>query len=126
VVASEEHQVGVVVIDPERGSSSVFRISQLDASQAILVPLEVAERVIEHGRANLLRTPEIEFRAAYRLRADRKAALVRQKDGSRWHAQHQTINRCRPERQIRMSTAPIGTRDPANVCGPSLYPKSAV
>jgi hypothetical protein len=76
-VTSEEHQVGVALIDPERDLPSVIRITQLDASQAILVPLEVAERVIEHCRANLFRTLEIEFRAAYRLRADRKAALVR-------------------------------------------------
>jgi len=99
----EEYQVGVARIDPEQDLSSVIRISQLDASQAILVPLEAAERLIEKSRANPLRGLEIEFWAVYGLRVDRRAALVGQEDSSPWHAQHQTINRCRPGHQIRMS-----------------------
>src|SRR5262245_8957841 len=79
--------------------------------------------MIERRRADRLRMPEIVFRAEDGLRADRKAALVRPKDGSPGHAQHQTVDRCRPERQIRMSTAPIGTWVPTNVGGPTPYPE---
>src|SRR5262249_59608364 len=52
-VTSEEHQVGMALVDPERDVCSVNRIPKFDASKAILVPLEVGERVVERRRADL-------------------------------------------------------------------------
>src|SRR5262249_45706332 len=46
-VAAEQHQVGGILIDPERDLCSAIRISELDTSEGILVPLEVGKRVVE-------------------------------------------------------------------------------
>ena len=107
----EEHQIGVALVDPERDPSSVVRISELDTSEAILVPFEVGECVVERRRADLPRLPEIVFRVLHGFRADRKAALVGPQDSSPGHAQHQTIDRLRSrrsgtdERRSRRDTA---------------------
>jgi hypothetical protein len=116
-IAAEEHQVGVALVDPERDPSPVVGISKFDTSEAILVSLEVGERVVERRRADPPRLPEIVFRVLHGFRADRKAALVGPQDGSPGHAQHQTIDGCGPEGQIRMSAAPVGTRVRADVRG---------
>jgi hypothetical protein len=88
--------------DTFRDPSSVVRISEHDTSEAILVPLEIGERVVERRRADPPRLPEIVFRVLHSFRADRKAALVGSQDGSPGHAQHQTIDGCGPEGQVRM------------------------
>src|SRR5207245_6389447 len=77
-------------------------------------------------RADPPRLPEIEFRVLHGFRADRKAALVRSQDGSPGHAQHQTIDGCGPEGQVRMSAAPVGTRVRADAPGRCPHPESAV
>jgi hypothetical protein len=92
-VAAEEHQVGVALVAPGRDPSSVVRISEHDTSEAILVPLEIGERVVERFRANPPRLPEIVFRVLHGFRADRKAALVGSQDGSRGDAQHRSLPR---------------------------------
>src|ERR1700731_1395477 len=64
-VAAEKHQVGVALVDPERDPSSVVRISELDTSEAILVPVEIGECVVERRRADPPRLPEIIFRVLH-------------------------------------------------------------
>jgi hypothetical protein len=75
-VASEEHQIGVALVDPERDFCSVIRIAKRDTSEAIPVPLKIRERVVERCRADCPRSPEIIFRILYGFCADRKAAPV--------------------------------------------------
>src|ERR1700738_5630836 len=48
-VATEEHQVGVALVDPERDPSSVVRSSAHDTSEAIRVALEIGACVVERG-----------------------------------------------------------------------------
>ena len=38
-IASEEHEIGVALVDPERDLRSVLRIAKRDASEAIRIPL---------------------------------------------------------------------------------------
>src|SRR5215471_13238173 len=97
-VAAKEHQVGVALVDPERDFSSVVRISELHTSDAVLVPLEVGERLVEPCRADLSRLLKIVFRMLHGFRANRKSALVGPQDGSPGYAQNQTINGWCPER----------------------------
>src|SRR5947209_3528241 len=58
-VAGEEHQIGVALVDPEADPCPPIRIPKLDTSKAILVPLEVGERVVERCAADLPWLPEI-------------------------------------------------------------------
>src|SRR5215471_21317783 len=105
-VAAKEHQVGVALVDPERDFSSVVQISELHTSEALLVPLEIGERMVEPRRADPSRHLKIVFRVLHGFRADRKAALVGPQDGSPGYAQNQTIDSCGPERQVRISWNP--------------------
>src|ERR1700688_2166209 len=86
-VAAKEHQEGVALVDPERDPSSVVRVPEFDTSEAILVPLEVGERVVERRRTDPPRLPEIVCRILHGFSADRKAALVGPQDGSPWLSQ---------------------------------------
>src|ERR1700730_14508282 len=125
-VAREEHQIAVALVDPEREAGSVVRIPELDTSEAILVPYEVGECVVERRRADLPRLPEIVFRVLHGFPADRKAALVGPQDASRGRAHHQTIDSCGPGGEIRMSAAPVGTRVCADIRGRCPHPEAAV
>src|SRR5262245_25222290 len=125
-VAAKEHQVGVALVDPERDFSSMVRISELHTSEAVLVPLEVGERMVEPYRADRSGLLKIVFRVLHSFRADRKAALVGPQDGSPGYAQNQTIDSCGPERQVRMSATSVGTRVRADVPGRCPHPESAV
>src|SRR5262249_42329061 len=109
-VAAKEHQVGVALVDPERGFSSVAQISELHTSEALLVAPEIGERMVEPCRADLSRLLKIVFRMFHGFRANRKAALVGPQDSSPGYAQNQIIDSCGPERQVRMSTACVRTR----------------
>src|SRR5262249_24916450 len=124
--AAKERQVGVALVDPQRDFSSVFRISELHTSEALLVTLEMGERMVEPCRADLSGLLKIVFRMLHGFRADRQPALVEPQDGSPGYAQNQTIDSCGPERQVRMSAASVGTRVPAEVPGRCPHPKSAV
>jgi hypothetical protein len=68
-VAAKEHQVGVALVDPERDVRSVVRISELHTSEAVLVPLEVGERVVEPCRADPSRLLKIVFRVLHAVSA---------------------------------------------------------
>src|ERR1700693_5198423 len=61
-VGAKEHQGGVALVDPERAPSPVIRILEPAPSKAFLAPREVGERVVEGGRADPPRVPEIVFR----------------------------------------------------------------
>src|ERR1700731_4170588 len=61
-VATEEHQVGVALVDPERAPSPGVRIWEHYTSEAIPSPLEIGECVVGRGGADLPRLPEIVFR----------------------------------------------------------------
>src|SRR6516162_11233858 len=82
-VASEEHQIGVALVDPERDLCSVIRIAKCDTSEAIPIPLQVRERVVERCRTDWPRLTEIIFRVFHGCRADRKATPVGPQHGSR-------------------------------------------
>src|SRR6516164_7989892 len=125
-VAAEQHQVGVILIDPERDLCSAIRISELYTSEGILVPLEVGKRVVKLCRADRPRLPEIVFGVLHRLRGNRKAALVGLQHGSRGCVQNQTIDDGGPQGQVRVSTTPIRTRGRTDVRGRCPYPKSVV
>src|SRR5262249_20110259 len=125
-VAAKEHQVGVALVDPERDFSSVVRISELHTSEAVLVPLEGGERMVEPCRADPSRFLKIVFRVLRGFRANRKAAPVEPQDGSPGYAQNQTIDGCGPERQVWMSAASVGARVRAEVPGRCPHPESAV
>ena len=45
-VATENHQVRVALVDPERDLHSAVRISELHTSEAILIALKVGERMV--------------------------------------------------------------------------------
>src|SRR5262249_5575648 len=111
------HQIRVALVHPERDLSSVLRITELHMGEAILVPLKVGERMVEHCRADWPRLPEIVFGVFHGYHADRKAALIGPQDCSPRYAQHQTIDSCGPKRQVRMSAAPKGTGLRAEVGG---------
>src|SRR5215218_2128086 len=50
-VAGEEHQIAVGLIDPER-QPAALGIAERDASQAVVVALEVSEGVVQPRRAD--------------------------------------------------------------------------
>ena len=81
-VAAEEHQVGVALVDPERYLSSVVRISELNTSEAIMIPLKVGKGMVERCRADRPRFPEIVFRVLHGFHAGRKTAFVGSQDSS--------------------------------------------
>jgi len=93
---------------------------------ALLIPLEIGERLVEPRRADPSRRLKIVFSVLHGFRADRKAALVGPQDSSRGYAQNQIIDSCGPERQVRMSAASVGTRVRAEVPGRCPHPESAV
>jgi hypothetical protein len=78
----------------------VFQISERHTSEALLVPFEIGERMVEPRRANPSRCLKIVFRVLHGFRADRKAALVGPQDGSPGYAQNQAIDSRSPERQV--------------------------
>ena len=51
-VSTKEHQIRIAVINPEQDLKSAVRILELHASDSILVPLKVGERMVEHGRTD--------------------------------------------------------------------------
>jgi DNA invertase Pin-like site-specific DNA recombinase len=116
-VAAEKHQVRAAPVDPERDLSPVVRISEFNTSEAILIPLKVGERMVQRCRADPPRLLKIVLRALHGLCTEREATLVGPQDGSRRYAQHQMIDSCGPERQVRMSTTPVGTWVGAKVGG---------
>ena len=59
------------------------RVSQLDASSAVLTALEVGEGVVQHGRADRPRPAEVVVGPLDREASDRDAALVRAQHGVR-------------------------------------------
>src|SRR6516165_9370673 len=97
-VASENHEVRITLVDPERDLRSAVRISELHTSEAILIALKVGERVVEPCRANPPWLLKIVFRALHGLRSDGKPALVGSQDGSPRDTQHQVIDRSGPKR----------------------------
>lgn len=96
-VATEEHQITVALVHPERDLSVVVRISEHHARQTILISLEVGERMVERCRADRSGFPKIIRRAFRGFRADRKTAFVGLQDSSRRYAQYQRINICSSE-----------------------------
>src|SRR5262249_57638756 len=116
-VATEEHQIGVALVDPERDLCSVLRVPKFDASKAVRAPLQVGERVVERCRADAPRYPEIILSVLHGFRARRQAAFVRPQHGTRWDAQDQPIDGRGAEGQVRMSAASVGTSFRADVRG---------
>src|SRR5215510_4118283 len=51
-VTAEDHQIGVILIDPERDPCSLIWIPQLDPCHAVRVPIEIGEGMVERDRAN--------------------------------------------------------------------------
>src|SRR6516164_6886427 len=97
-VATENHQVWVTLVDPERDLHSAIRISELHTSEAILIALKVGERMVEPRRADPPRLLKIVLRALHDFRSDRKPALVGSEDGSPRNTQRQAIDRFGPKR----------------------------
>jgi hypothetical protein len=108
-VAGEDHQVGVALVDPEAGPCSAIQIPKFDTSKAILVPLEVGERVVERCLADPPWLSEIVLCVLDAFRARRQAALVTAQDSPRGYAQSQRIDGQGTKGQVRMSSAPEGT-----------------
>src|SRR5215471_8450480 len=123
-VAAEEHQVGVVLVDPEGDFRFAVRIAELHARVAIRIPFEVGKRVVERYRADPSRLTKIVFGPLHGLAPDRKAALVGSQDRSPGRLQSQTVDRWGPEGQIWMSAASIGTSVRAEVRGRRLHPEA--
>ena len=65
-VATENHEVRVALVDPERDLHSAVRISKLHTSEAILIALKVSERMVEPRRADPPRLLKIVLGAAPR------------------------------------------------------------
>src|SRR5262249_28626571 len=51
-VTCKQHQVWVALVDPERETAPADGIPEPDASEAVLIPFEVGEGVVEFGRGN--------------------------------------------------------------------------
>ena len=68
----------------------MVRISELNTSEAIMIPLKVGEGMVERCRADRPRFPEIVFRVLHGFHAGRKTTFVGPQDGSRRYAQNQT------------------------------------
>jgi hypothetical protein len=75
-VATENHEVRIALVDPERDLHSAIRISELYTSEAILTALEVGERMVEPRRVDPPRLLKIVLRALHEVRSDGKPALV--------------------------------------------------
>ena len=56
--------------------------TEIHTSEALLVPLEIGERMVEPCRADPSGRLKIVFRVLHGFRADRKPALVGPQDGS--------------------------------------------
>ena len=76
-VAGEEHQVVVALVDPQRQPRRRSRVAELDAREAVVVTLEVGERVVELRRADRPR------RGGSRRPCPRRARAVGQPRSSR-------------------------------------------
>jgi hypothetical protein len=97
-VATENHQVPITLVDPERDLRSAVRISELYTSQAIWITLKVGERMIEPRRADPPRLLKIVLRALHRSSSDGKPALVGLQNGSPRDTQRQIIDGFDPKR----------------------------
>ena len=75
-IAREHHHVRILLVDPERELAAPVRVSQLDASSAVLVAPEVGEGMVQDGRADRPRLAEVVVRALDRDASNRDAALV--------------------------------------------------
>src|SRR6516225_4560988 len=91
-VATENHEVRIALVDPERDLHSAVRVSELHTSEAILIALKVGERMVEPRQADPPRLLKIVLRALHAIRSDGKPALVRLQDGSPGNTQHQVID----------------------------------
>ena len=112
----------------QRDAGSVVRINGQPsaASEAILVPYEVGECVVERRRADLPRLPEIVFRILHGFPADRKAALVGPQDASTGMRNIRRSTGGVPTMRYGCSAAPVGTRVCADIRGRCPHPKAAV
>jgi hypothetical protein len=96
-VAAEEHQVGVAPVDPERYLSFVIRISELKASEAILVSLKVGEGMVECCQADRPRFPK-SYSVSPRLSCRSEDLVRRIARQFAQIAQNQSIDSCCSER----------------------------
>ena len=100
-------QVAVALVHPERERRHGRRVVQLDAREAVGVAFEVGVRVVE------LRSRRSPGQRGSRTRcprpapSDREAALVGDEDVRR-HAQAESVDRRRSERQVRVLPASVG------------------
>src|SRR5262249_16139991 len=92
-VATENHQVRLALVDPERDLHSAVRISELHTSEAIVIALKVGERMVEPRRADPTQLLNIAFRALHCSRSDGKAAVGGLEDGGARNTQHQVVDR---------------------------------
>ena len=96
-VATENHEVRIALVDPERDLRSAVRISEHHTRKAILIALKVGECMVEPRRADPPRLLKIVLSALHDFRSDGKPALVGSQDGSPRNTQQQVIDRSGPK-----------------------------
>jgi hypothetical protein len=100
-------------------------VKEIDTSEAILIPIEACERMVEFCRADPPRLPEIVFAILHGVRANRQAALICPQNRSRRYPQDQGIEASSSKGQVRMGAAPEGAGNLTDVRSRCPYPEPA-